>query len=132
MYSDNNFKILGFNCSEYPNVNAQIEYITQRAASRFFVIRRLANLNVDKNRLKTIHCSIVRSIIEYSSVTYGPMLARYQAKKLEDLQKRCLKTIFGYDKSYEELLIEADLKTLEERRNKALLKFAKGGCQSSI
>lgn len=48
------------------------------------------------------------------------MLAKYQATKLENLQK-----IYRYDKSYEELLTEADLKTLEERREVALLKFAK-------
>ena len=48
-----------------------------------------------------------------------------QQLRLENLQKRCLRTIYGYEKGYDELLIEADLKTLEERREKALLKFAR-------
>ena len=63
--------------------------------------------------------------MEYSSVTYGPMLAKYQSKKLEDMQKRCLRTIFGYDKSYEELLELSGLRTLEERRHDSLIKFAR-------
>ena len=40
-------------------------------------------------------------------------------------KKGALEHIYGYEKSYEELLIEADLKTLEERREIALLKFAR-------
>ena len=124
MYSDDTFKILGFNFSKYPDVTAQIDYVLGRAASRFFVIRKLAGLEVDRAKLRNIYCSIVRSVLEYSSVTYGPMIAKYQSKKLEDMQKRCLKSIYGYNKSYEELLQEADLETLEERRSKAILKFA--------
>ena len=84
---------------------------------------KTAGLNVNKEKLKNIYCSIVRSVIEYSSVIYG--LAKYQAKKLEDIQKRCLKTMFGYDKSYEELLQLSNLKTLEERRCDSLIKFEK-------
>ena len=125
MYSDNSFKILGFCFSIYQNVHAQIDNIIRQAASRFFVIRQLASLDDDKNKLKNISCSVVRSVIEYSSVTYGPMLTKYQSKKLEDLQKRCLKTIYGYDKTYEDLLEESSLDTLERRRTNAVFKFAK-------
>ena len=91
MYSGDTFKILGFNFSKYPN--AQIDYVISRAASRFFVIRKLACLEVDKAKLRNIYCSIVRSVLEYCSVTYGPMIAKYQSKKLEDMQKRCLKSV---------------------------------------
>ena len=48
MYSGDSFKILGFTFSEYPNVNAQIDYILSRAGSCFFVIRHLASLEVNK------------------------------------------------------------------------------------
>ena len=53
------------------------------------------------------------------------MLGKYQSKKLEDMQKRCLRTIFGYDKSYEKLLELSGLRTLEERRYDSLIKFAR-------
>ena len=52
------------------------------------------------------------------------MLAKYQSTRLENLQKRSLRVIYGYEKTYEQLLEESDLKTLEERREIALLKFA--------
>ena len=44
---------------------------------------------------------------------------------LGNLQKRCLKSIYSYEKSYDELLKESGLKLLEERREIALLKFAR-------
>ena len=74
--------------------------------------------------LKKLYCGFVRSVIEYSSVTYGPLLTKYQSNDLENIQKRCLKCLYGYDKSYTELLSLSGLSTLEERRNTALVKFA--------
>ena len=62
--------------------------------------------------------------MEYSSVTFGPMISKYDINRLENIQKKCLRTIFGYGLSYEDLLKKSKLETLEERRQKALLKFA--------
>ena len=75
--------------------------------------------------LKKLYCGLVRSVIEYSSVTYGPMLTKYQANVLENIQKRCLKCMYGYNKGYQELLEEAGLKTLQERRQIALERFTR-------
>ena len=64
-------------------------------------------------------------MLEYSSVIYGPLITKYQSNELERFQKRCLKVMFGYDKSYSELLHLSELETLEKRREKALEKFEK-------
>ena len=52
------------------------------------------------------------------------MLSQYQKNRLENIQKKCLKTIYGTNKTYKELLEEAELQTLEERRKKLIGKFA--------
>ena len=75
--------------------------------------------------LRKLYCGLVRSVIEYSSVTYGPMLTKFQANEIENVQKRCLRCMFGYNKSYEELLRESGLDTLLGRRERAITKFAK-------
>ena len=67
---------------------------------------------------------MVRSVIEYSSVTYGPLLTQYQDHELENIQKRCLRCMYGYNKSYAQLLEESGLQTLKARRENALVKFA--------
>ena len=60
-----------FTFSNWLTIHAQIDYVIGRAASRFFVVYRLADMGVNKTKIKSMYCSIVRSIIEYSSVTYG-------------------------------------------------------------
>ena len=52
------------------------------------------------------------------------MLAKYQIIKLENIKKRCLRSIYGYEKTYAELLTESNLESLEDRRDKAILEFA--------
>ena len=116
-------KLLGFVFSEQPNVHKQVENIINRAASRSFVLRRLSGVNTDK--LKSVYCSIIRSVLEYSNVTFGPMLTKYEKNNLERVQKRCLKTIYGHNKTYQDLLNLSGLEKLEERRNRAVLKFAR-------
>ena len=70
-----------------------------------------------------LYNSLVRSILEYSSVTYGPMLTKSQSNRLEQVQKRCLRIMFGYLKTYQDLLSESGLETLKHRREKALTRF---------
>ena len=52
------------------------------------------------------------------------MLTRQQENDLENIQKKSLRCIFGYKKSYAELLAESGLSTLKSRREAAVLKFA--------
>ena len=74
--------------------------------------------------MTNIYCSMIRSILEYSSVTFGPMLTKYDSNRLESVQKQCLRSIFGYGLSYEELLSLSNLETLVDRRRRAVMKFA--------
>ena len=111
MYSDESLKLLGFQFSNKPTVHAQVNNLISRAAGRSFVIRRLAGVQVKKERLKNIYCSLVRLTLKYSSITYDPMLAQYERNRMENIQKNCLRSIFGFDKSYEELLEESGLET---------------------
>ena len=124
IHSKETFKLLGFLFSDKPNVHAQVDYIVNRAASRSFVLRHLASFNADKKKMTNIYCSLVRSILEYSCVTFGPMLTKFDSNRLEAVQKKALRCIFGYGLEYDELLSLSGLETLEERRRRALLKFA--------
>ena len=117
-------KLLGFYFSEKPNVNRQVENIIRRAMIRFFVFRKFSQFMPGCD-LRKLYCGYVRSMIEYSSVTYGPMLTQYQLNELENIQKRCLKCMYGFDKKYNELLRESGLGSLSKRRDNAIAKFAK-------
>ena len=68
--------------------------------------------------------SIIRSTLDYASVTYHSMLTGEHNKEIERLQRTCLRIIFGWDKPYEVLLEENALETLDIRRKRMTLNFA--------
>ena len=67
---------------------------------------------------------MLRPIIEYCAPVYHPMLTKDMTNRLEGLQRRALRIIYGFDKSHEELLVLTGLETLEERRVHACYSFA--------
>ena len=75
--------------------------------------------------LNKLYCALIRSVLEYSNVIYHPMISNYQSNRLKGIQKRCLRVMYGYKKSYGALLEESGLKTLKSRREEQFLKFAR-------
>ena len=55
---------------------------------------------------------------------YHTQLNKGQSNLLERVQKRCLRVIYGYSKSYAELLLLSGLEMLSYRRQKKFEKFA--------
>ena len=68
-------KLLGFAFSERPDVSTQIKNLITRATKRMFVLRYYSAFMPGKD-LKKLYCSLVRSVLEYSSVTYHSMLTK--------------------------------------------------------
>ena len=85
----------------------------------------MAGFQCDKTKLRNIYCSVVRSILEYSSVVHGPMITKYQSNRLANVQKSFLRSIYGYKLNYEQLLQESGLETLTQRRDNTLIKCAR-------
>ena len=60
--SNNNLKMLGFVFEEKPNVNAQIEHLIKKASKRLFILTNNQRNGVDKEKLKVIYTSTIRSV----------------------------------------------------------------------
>jgi hypothetical protein len=118
-------RILGFHFGPRPTVEYQVEDIIRKVRRRYWVIRHLKKHGLNEEELVRVYCSIVRSVIEYTSVVYGPMLTADQALRLERLQSQSLKIIYGFNKSAREVRELAGIETLAERRARAVEKFAK-------
>ena len=58
----------------------------------------------------------MRPVVEYCSNAYHSLLTKDQSDRLERLQARALKTIYGWDLSYAKILEITGQQTLEERR----------------
>ena len=122
---------MGFIFHEKPDVSKQVENLILRATKRMFVLWYYSKFMPGKD-LKKLYCALVRSVLEYSLITYHSMLTKKLENDLEIVQKKCLCCIYGYKKSYDELLQESGLLRLKERREIAVLKFAKKTSASPI
>ena len=76
-----------------------------------------------KDNIPPVYSSTVRSVLEYASPVYGPMLNSSQSEDIEKLQRRTLKIIYEYSTSYRRALEISGLTTLEDRRQETLKKF---------
>ena len=117
-------KIVGFHFSERPDASLHVKETISKARRRFWVLRHLQRAGFKEADLVKVYCSVIRSVIEYCNVVYGPLLTCSQSEAVERLQSQNLNIIHGFDKSYRSLLESTGLETLEERRAKAELKFA--------
>jgi hypothetical protein len=97
----------------------------KKTRRRFWMLRHLKNHGLNEKELVTVYNSCIRSCIEFASVVYGPMLTEEQSAELEKLQGQCLKIIFGFNKSYREVRELGGVELLAERRERAIVNFAK-------
>ena len=63
--------------------------------------------------------------MEYCHVVYHSMLSKEQSERLEKLQRKVLRIIYGFENDYNVLLNLSGNVTLKERRESAVLKFAR-------
>ena len=88
---------------------------------------RYKRVGIKKDKLRDVFTSIMRSVLEFSSVVYHSLLSKFQSNLLDKVQKKTLRMIYGYEKSYKELLElleESGLQSLADRRVEAVSKFA--------
>ena len=74
--------------------------------------------------LLKVYMTVIRPCAEYCSVVYNSLIPQYLIDKLELMQKRAIKIIYGYNIAYDELLVIKNIETLEARRISSSLKFA--------
>ena len=105
-------------------MNEQVKVIKKGFAANVWTLRHLKRVGIPNDKLTRIFQSYIRPIIEYASVVYDSMLTKTQSDAIERLQSNALKTIWGWDKSYEWCIENGAIERLDERREKAVIKFA--------
>ena len=117
-------KVLGFLFDEEATVSEQVESLIRKINIRIWTLRELAGSGFNEKERLQVYTTMLRPIIEYSSVVYNSMLTAEQEEELERVQTRALKSIYGHVYSGTKLLEMSGLRTLKERREAASLKFA--------
>ena len=86
----------------------------------------------NREHLKQIYKTFVRSNLEFSSNVWHSSLTKENRQDLERVQKAALRVILGADYlNYEEALRLTKLESLDERRGLLSLKFAKNCLKNS-
>lgn len=97
----------------------------RKIRAKTWALLSLKKCGFTEEDLLTVYKSMMRPIVEYCSPAWGSMLSQDQVEKLERHQTQALKHIYGIGLSAEKMRCRADLKTLQERREEAAVKFAK-------
>lgn len=99
-------------------------YLRKKFYSKLCTIRHLQKALLPNETLVKVYTAFIRPVIEYANTAYHCLLTLEQSNSLERLQLQALKMIFGNKISYRKCLEKFRLERLDERRLKAMQKFA--------
>ena len=106
----------------YSNTNN----LCKNGYSRLWMIRNLKKYGAGKKELLDVYMKQCRSVLELAVPVWNAGLSAYEVKQLERVQKTAFSIILGKDYiSYEQALLDLEMETLEVRRSKNCLAFAK-------
>ena len=77
-----------------------------------------------EDKLLEVYNSVVRSAVEYCSVVYDSLIPVSLSNKLESLQRRALRIIYGWNIDIDDIMNIKCIEDLSTRRKSAVLNFA--------
>ena len=123
IFSQDSLKQLGFFFGKRPNADEHVGRLIAKFRRRIWLLRHLKRARITKEDLVALYKCFLLPVLDSSSVVYHSILTADQSAKLENLQARTLKIIYGSTKSYRETLEESGLERLSERRLRLVDKF---------
>ena len=124
-------KLLGTIISSDLSWNKNTEEIVKKANQRMRMLHAAAKFTSKISDLKTIYKMFIRSGMEYNSVVWHSSLTDKNTSDLERIQKNAAKVILKSNyESFEKALEILNMETLEKRREKLCLNFAKKSLKS--
>ena len=116
---------LGLWITEDLTWNKHIQEICKKAYPRVNLLTKLKYVGVSMEDLIELYCMHIRSLTEYCSTAFHSSLTQKLSKKIEAIQKTCLRVILGVMYvEYSAALEMCGLETLHTRREHRSLKFA--------
>ena len=79
---------------------------------------------MSNNDLLFVYKSVIRLVLDFASMAYHTMLTKTQSERLERLQQRALKCIFGVDRSYNSVIEAENVPRLDCRREEMFERFS--------
>ena len=119
-------KLLGTIITDDLKWNRNTEVLVKKGYQRMQLLNAAAGFTSSVPELKSIYVTFVRSILEQSAVVWHSSLSDENKRDLERVQKSAVRVILGYKyTNYQQGLNILNLETLNKRRTKLCLRFAK-------
>ena len=113
-------KLLRVTLSNDLSWNRHVDCIVKKAVKRVYMLYQRAGIS--QLDLVTVYISVIRPVIEYACPVLHNNLPKYISDSIALIQNRALKSILP-GKSYNDILIDAGLRTLKERRDVLCMKY---------
>ena len=123
--STDRLKILGFMFGNTPSVRPHIDYMLMKARKKMWTMRNLKKAGMLADDMLKVFNTVIRPVFDYAVSTYHSMMTKEMIIELENVQKRACRIIYGWGVDYEQLLADGTVVSLEERRKKMVLNFAR-------
>ena len=118
-------KLLGVWLSDNLSWSRNCKEMSIKAYSRLTMLTKLKYNGTSVEDLLDIYILYIRSVLEYCSVAFHSSLTDVDARKLEGVQRTCLRVILGdMYVGYEAALEMCGLESLDTRREKRCLSFS--------
>ena len=121
-------KQLGFLFGRKPNADSHIAELISKYRRRIWIIRHLKEARVPRDDLVALYKCFLLPVLDHSCIVYHTLITNYQSSRLEELQSRTLKIIFGYT----DLLEGAGIEHLTECRLRLLDSFILKCAESNL
>ena len=119
-------KILGIHLTSDMRWNEHTEKSVKKAKKKLWYLRRLSKLGASESTLIDIFHKVIRSTLEQGAPIFSGGLTKTNSEGFESVQKSAFKIILrGKYHDYDNALDHLEQSTLEVRRQKMSLKFAK-------
>ena len=119
-------KILGVTITSDLKWHSNTKNMVVKACKRLWILRRLKSLGADQEALLDIYTKQIRSILELAAPAWQGALTQSEKNDLERIQRAACHIILGSTYvSYSQSLKALNIQSLEHRRNKLSIKFAK-------
>ena len=109
-------KLVGFHFGSDPGVGTHIREIHAKFKRRIWMLFHLKKAGIEGVNLYRLYCCYIRSVIEYCSPVYHPMLNGGQVLTLERIQRAALRICFGHGVDIELVMTQNGIESLESRR----------------
>ena len=127
----NEVKLLGVIISDDLKWHKNTNYLTKKANKKMRMLHLAAKFTKNRDHLKHIYKTFIRSNLEFSSTVWHSSLTLADRQDLERIQKAALKIILGKDyNDYEKSLEVLNMESLNQRRESMALKFVKNSLKN--